>query len=770
MTLVQHEQFHAERTVLGVITAAGFGFAAGTALSHYVLPASWLYIVSAAMLIPALFCAVFLRGFRRRDGVAAFLFLALGMSWYSMYSGKFIDAAAQYADKTCTVTVRVDEYPYRDGDYASLNVTLAERGEPSLGIAVSDYSGTLPELRPGDLAEMELELMDAGERYGEATDVYAARGVHLRAYYVALHGVERDGRSALYFPQELMNAVRGSIVRVFPEDVQDIMLALLIGDTHGVYEDVELDNALSVTGVAHVVSVSGMHLGFLYSALSALLGRRRAFFVGVPVLVLFTFMAGCSSAIVRACVMLVLSMLGTVLKRDYDPLAGLAMALLLLLAENPVSVASVSLQLSFASMLGLILITPRLNRWFNRRFRGAKGRVKGICRTAWSAFSASLGATVFTAPVVAVIFGYVSLLSPLANLLTLWAVSLAFTLGFAAAALGLIYAPLGIACAWLAAWPARYFVWCISLLARIPYAAVYTADGGVVWWLLFTYAVFIAAIVMRRRRGLRLAVPALCSAAVLAAVLISSALRTADERSVTVLDVGQGQSIALLSGESAMVVDCGGMGSWDDAGDVASEYLLGRGRYGIDALVLTHLHSDHADGAARLMTRVKVGTLYMPEGTDDSDGELAGILEAAARRGTDVVEISEDTAVSLPGLELSLTAPQDTGDENERGLVVRASIGEYDTVITGDVGAPTERLLAEEGKLPPSELLIAGHHGSRSSNSFELVSAVRPETVVVSVGYNSYGHPTDEALVRLAVTGADIYRTDVNGDVTVTIE
>lgn len=770
MTLVQHEQFHAERTVLGVITAAGFGFAAGTALSHYVLPASWLYIVSAAMLIPALFCAVFLRGFRRRDGVAAFLFLALGMSWYSMYSGKFIDAAAQYADKTCTVTVRVDEYPYRDGDYASLNVTLAERGEPSLGIAVSDYSGTLPELRPGDLAEMELELMDAGERYGEATDVYAARGVHLRAYYVALHGVERDGRSALYFPQELMNAVKGSIVRVFPEDVQDIMLALLIGDTHGVYEDVELDNALSVTGVAHVVSVSGMHLGFLYSALSALLGRRRAFFVGVPVLVLFTFMAGCSSAIVRACVMLVLSMLGTVLRRDYDPLAGLAMALLLLLAENPVSVASVSLQLSFASMLGLILITPRLNRWFNRRFRGAKGRVKGICRTAWSAFSASLGATVFTAPVVAVIFGYVSLLSPLANLLTLWAVSLAFTLGFAAAALGLIYAPLGIAFAWLAAWPARYFVWCISLLARIPYAAVYTADGGVVWWLLFTYAVFIAAIVMRRRRGLRLAVPVLCSAAVLAAVLISSSLRTADERSVTVLDVGQGQSIALLSGESAVVVDCGGMGSWDDAGDVASEYLLGRGRYGIDALVLTHLHSDHADGAARLLTRVKVGTLYMPEGTDDSDGELAGILEAAARRGTEVVEISEDTAVSLPGLELSLTAPQDTGDENERGLVVRASIGEYDTVITGDVGAPTERLLAEEGKLPPSELLIAGHHGSRSSNSFELVSAVRPETVVVSVGYNSYGHPTDEALVRLAVTGADIYRTDVNGDVTVTIE
>lgn len=760
--------------VLDVVTAAGFGFAAGTALSHYVLPAAWLYIASAVMLIPVLFCAVFLRGFARRDGVAAFLFLALGMSWYAMYSSDYLDAAAQYAGETRTVTVRVDEYPYRDGEYASVDVTLAEPGEPALGIAVSDYSGAMPELRPGDLAELELKLMDAGVRYGEATDVYAARGVHLRAYFVALHGTDRDWRSALYFPQELMNAVRHSIVRVFPEDVRDIMLALLIGDTAGVYEDAELDNALSVTGVAHVVSVSGMHLGFLYSALSTLLGKKRAFYVGVPVLVLFTFMAGCSSAIVRACVMLVMSMLGTVLRRDYDPLTGLALSLLLLLALNPVSIASVSLQLSFASMLGLILITSRLDarisRFFWKNRKRMKRWVRRVCRTALSGASASLGATVFTAPVIALTFGSVSIISPIANVLTLWAVSMAFTLGFAAAALGLLFVPLGAACAWVAAWPARYFVACIALLARIPYAAVYTADGGVVWWLMFTYAAFITAFLMRRRRGMRFAVPTLCSAAVLVAVLISASMRTADERSVTVLDVGQGQSVALLSGESAVVVDCGGMGSWDDAGDVASEYLLGRGRYGIDALVLTHLHSDHADGAARLMTRVKVGTLYIPEGTDDSDGELAGILSAAERRGTEVVEISEDTAVSLPGMELSLTAPQETGDENERGLVVRASIGEYDAVITGDVGASTERLLVADSKLPPSELLVAGHHGSAGSNSFELVSAVRPETVVISVGYNSYGHPTDEALVRLAVTGAEIYRTDVNGSVTVAIE
>lgn len=753
-----------------MVTAAGFGFALGAALAHYVLPRSWLGIAAAVMLLPALICAVFLRGFKRRDGVAAFLFLALAVFWYGAYSGTYLDAAAQYADTVGTVTVRVDEYPYRDGDYASVNVTLAEPGMPALGIAVSDYDGALPELRPGDLAELELRFIDASERYGEATDVYAAKGVHLRAYFAALHGVERDAKSALYFPQELMESVRGSISASFPENVRDIMLALLIGDTHGVYEDCELDNALSVTGVAHIISVSGMHLGFLWAALGALLGKRRATVVGIPVIVLFTFMAGCSSAIVRACVMLVLSMAGTLLHRDYDPLSGLAIAVLILLAVNPVSVASASLQLSFGSMLGLILVTPRLERRLARRIKRLPKLRRRIARTAWTSVCASLGATVFTAPIVAALFGYVSIVSPIANLLTLWAVSLAFTLGFAAAALGLIFAPLGAAAAWIAAWPARYFVWCITWLARIPYAAVYTADGGVVAWLLFTYALFIAAILLRRRGAMRIAVPALCSAAMLAAVLISARAATSRERSITVLDVGQGQSIALLSGESAVVVDCGGMGTWDDAGDVTSEYLLGRGRYEIDALVLTHLHSDHADGAARLMTRVKVGTLYIPAGTPDEDGELEAILDAAERSSTAVVELENDISVEFPGLELDINAPREAGDENERGLVLRASIGEYDAVITGDINMAGERQLVEEGKIQRSELLIAGHHGSRFSNSFELVSAVKPETVVISVGYNSYGHPTDEAIVRLGVTGADIYRTDVNGDVTINIE
>ncbi len=758
------------------LATAGFAFAGGIALAHYVLPEGWRLIAAGIALLLIVPSAAALRAERRLVCVLVCVFAALGLAWYGLYSHTFLDAADEFAGTTQTVTVRVDEYAYRDGDYASVKVTLAERGQARLGISVSDYDGALPELRPGSLAELELRFVDASTRYGEATDVYAARGVHLRAYYVACHGVSRDWKSALYFPQELLRLMGESISTAFPEDVRDIMLALLIGETGGVYADYELDNALSITGVAHVISVSGMHLSFLWAAVTLLCGKRRAALVGAPLIVIFTLMMGCSSAIVRACVMLLLSMAAPLLRRESDAVTSLALALLILLTANPMSIASASLQLSFGSMLGLVLLSPRLYKYLSERFNRKEMKARRMRSTVITSVSSSIGATVFTLPLVAMLFGYVSLVSPVANLLTLWCVSAAFTVGFAAAAVGIIVPVAGAALAWIAAWPARLFVLVIELLAKLPYAAVYTANSLVVWWLVFTYAAFVLAFFLYPKdsdgkRHLRPLMPAACSAALLIVVLAAARMQTENEHSITVLDVGQGQSIALISGESAVVVDCGGMGTWDDAGDTASEYLLGRGRYSIDALVLTHLHSDHANGAARLLTRVNVGALYIPAGTDDSDGELPGILAAAEKNGTQVVEIgAEDEELELAGLNLQLLAPRSVGDENERGLIILAAIGSYDAVITGDAGAAVERILVESGDLPRSELLIAGHHGSRYSNSFDLVYAVRPETVVVSVGYNSYGHPTDEALARLAITGAEIYRTDLNGNVTVRID
>ncbi len=754
------------------LVCAALSFAGALAAAHYLLPFDVLLWCAAGLALLCIPGLIFLRDMVRSRAVLICSFAALGLCWYSAYTTIYVAPAEELVGRELTVTARVLGYPERDDGYAYVELRLQQEGLPHLKAAVYDYNEIMPELRPGDVAEFPLSFIPALEKYGEDTDRYSSRGLLLRAY---LEGdaecVRRDGLSFLSFPAELSELVQNKVEELFPEDVRALMSGLLIGDTGGLYDDYELDNALSVAGIRHVVAVSGMHLSFLYAVLAALFGKRRASVIGVPVLVLFTFVAGCTASVVRACVMLILVMLAPLFRREADGLTSLCAGLFILVLVNPLSIAAAGLQLSFASMAGIILLTPRVYAALDAKYRRGdnKRRPNAALRFVMASVSSSVGSMAFTTPVVALIFGYVSLVAPLTNLVTLWAVSVAFTAGYAAVLCGLVSAWLGSAIAWSAAWFARYICFAAKTLASLPYSAVYTADRLVPWWLALAYAEFGAAWLLRdRKRGFRVLAPALCTALTLAFVIFTAWSQSRSESSVTVLDVGQGQSVAVLHGGHAVLVDCGGMNSWDNAGDTASEYLLGRGLGGIDALVLTHLHADHANGVERLLSRIDVAELYLPAGTDDSDGLLKGILEGAERNGTAVHYVSEgDVAFDCGELEISLFAPIEAGDENERGIIVLASVGDFDALIMGDVNASVERRLVERSVLPDTELLVAGHHGSGSSTSFELLEAADAEAAVISVGWNSYGHPSPETLRRLELFGVEIYRTDEDGSVTV---
>ena len=234
------------------------------------------------------------------------------------------------------------------------------------------------------------------------------------------------------------------------------MRALLTGDSSGLDDDYELEHALDESGIRHVVAVSGMHLSYLYAFIAAIAGRRRASKLGIPAAILFTFMAGATPSIVRACVMLLLVMAAPLARREADGLTSLGAALLLLLIINPLSIASAGLQLSFAAMAGIITVTPAVYGFIDSRWKKPEGRRGRIRSFVIATLAGTAGSTVFTAPIVALTFGYVSLVAPLTNLLTLWAVSACFILGLSAVIVGFIFEPLGAAAAYVCAYGARY--------------------------------------------------------------------------------------------------------------------------------------------------------------------------------------------------------------------------------------------------------------------------------------------------------------------------
>jgi len=281
----------------------------------------------------------------------------------------------------------------------------------------------------------------------------------------------------------------------------------------------------------------------------------------------------------------------------------------------------------------------------------------------------------------------------------------------------------------------------------------------------FVYGIFLLAWLLRPKNGRKYLFAAVSAVLTLAVTIHLGAARYGGKLDAVVLDMGQGQSVLLSSGDAFALVDCGSANSWYDAGGIAADHLLTMGCRELDHLILTHYDSDHVNGLASLLARLKVETLLVPsvqEG-NETEGEVRALTGAY---GVRIQTIQGRETIPLGEAELTLFPPvRESEEDNENGLSVLAAAGETELLITGDMDKTTERTLLETYDLPQAEYLVAGHHGSRNSTSQELLDTLEPEAVLISVGSNSYGHPAEEVLRRAAESGCAIYRTDLQGSI-----
>lgn len=738
---------------------AALPFAAAIFLAEYLLPVKGLPYLSAAFLLVSPL-AFRWKGKTRKKALILLAASALGFGWFFAFYHLRVQKCEALAGQDVTVQARVIAYPYETDDYSRVDVILTDPSLPRVKAALFLYEGQLPELEPGD--EIEAELRMAREPLRQAD-----RNIYLRGY-IQDESLTVTGRWEywwLSFPTRLAHGLSRLCDEIFPDFAAPYIKGILTGDTADLKQDGSAYTDLRLSGMAHVVAVSGMHLSFLVSLTGIVLGRgRRASAVGLGLIVLFVFLAGATPSVVRAGFLNGMLLLAPLLDRERDGLTSLAAALSILLLINPKAAGSLSLQLSFAAAAGLELFYPLTEKW-RRRFgkRSLFGAVAG-------SFGCTVGASVFTVPLSALYFGTVPLLSPVSNLLTLWMVEIIFCGGFLLCLLALLLP----AAAALLAWVPAGLVWICrtvyGFVASLRGACLYTDNPAVWLWLIFVYAIFAAFYYLRgSKRRFRPLIPASLSVMALCLVLLGTWLLGPRGSYAAALDVGQGSCTVLLCGGAVTVVDCGGSGA-DNAGDTAANYILSRGQQDVDLLVLTHLHEDHSGGAVELMRRIKVRCLVLPADAEDEDGVRSELLAAAEQAGTEVIEADGAFAMQVGDMQLQLHLPQPGEKENERGLAVRADMNGKSIVITGDMDMEGEMKLTASGYLDKAAVYIVGHHGSRYSSSHYMLRVLQPETAIISVGSNSYGHPHNDTIERLMAWCNDIRRTDREGNITIRID
>ena len=749
------------------LTSAGLAFA--VFLSYYLLPFSALFpsalFAAAAALLLFLFCRRFPAG---RLCALLLLGAAVGLLAFLLHWHLTLRYAGEWDETEQTFSVRVMEPPERYDHYTRLHVQRLEK--PRLDLMLYDYGDRVVEsLQPGEILTVTVGLRRADLRYGERNDSYVSRDIYLTGTLKALENTGQVRRSIRTVAADLSGKLSDYAQQLFSDDTSVFMRALMLGDKTDFYRDTALYASMRGAGLMHVVAVSGMHIAFLVGVIQLLFGARPASSVaGLMLVWFFVLMTGATPSAVRAGIMQSVLLMAPVFRRENDGITSLAFALALILLVNPFSCASISLQMSFSAMAGMILLAEPLTDLF---CRALALRETSPWRKPVAVVAASLAVLATSTPFSVIHFGTFALYAPVSNLLGLWAVSLCFVGGYASVLASLIWEPLGLLFRFPTELLARYLRLLAGGICRLPHHVIVMQRTEMLLWLLSVYLLVLIAWRCRAGPRFRILLPlTLCVVSLTAALWsVRERYRSADGV-IAALDVGQGACVAVLSGDTTVLLDCGGTGTLTNAGETAANWLEAAGRNRVDLLILSHLHSDHCSGVPMLLELIPVGEIVLSPDADSDEAMLPEILEAAEKHGTEVKMIREDLVWSRGMLRLRAAAPSDTGTENERCIISLLSIGDYDMLFTGDAPAEAEEQYLKDRDLPDMELLIVGHHGSRTSTGEKLLETIRAEDAIISVGRNnSYHHPNREVLIRLQNSGCHIYRTDRNGTVEVRV-
>jgi competence protein ComEC len=583
---------------------------------------------------------------------------------------------------------------------------------------------------------------------------------------------------ALLHSGEIRERSEDGLGRGMPEREAALARGFVLGEDEGI--DAETIEDFRRSGLSHLLAVSGENVTLLALLAMPLLGmlgvplRERLVWV-LGAIAVYVPLTGAGPSIQRAGVMGAAGLLATLGGRRSSRLYALALAAAVTLAIDPGIAADVGWQLSFAAVIGILILAAPLRRAIGARI--GRGRWR---RALAEGIAVTVAATLATAPLIAFHFGTLSTTTLVANVLAMPAVAPAMWLGMASAAAsqvpGFPVEALNGLNALLLAYIAQVATWLGN--PSWAEAEVHLGLGGlaVSYLTLGAATVALARLARRqrlarargvpRRRRMRpgIALGAL-AALVLAASLAAGGGPAQTEGhaglQITVLDVGQGDAILLEPrGAPAVLVDGG------PPGDGLAAKLEDAGVERLGAALISHDQSDHAGGVDELLggfpvARLLYARLWRDTLTDARAGGAALVRLAAGevvRSGRLRLE------VLWPPPEL-LAEPVPGTDPNQLALVLLARWRGFRMLLTAD---------AEAGDVPidpgPVDVLKIAHHGSEDTGLGALLDRARPSLAVISVGSgNSYGHPTPATLATLAAHGVPTLRTDLDGDVVIDV-
>ncbi|SPF34645.1 DNA internalization-related competence protein ComEC/Rec2 [Candidatus Desulfosporosinus infrequens] len=608
---------------------------------------------------------------------------------------------------------------------------------------------------------------------------------------------------------KIRQLVRSRLQAWDPEET-GVLEGIFFGDSSRIPDSVQ--ERYKVTGVLHVFAASGSNVAFVLGLSWLLLSFfPKQIRIGGTILALLLYAALCggNASIVRATVLGIVVLLGRLGRGHVATLRWLFLAAVGLFIQNPLIIRDLGFQLSFAAAWGIVVLTPRILK--GKLFERLPNLLRFVV-------AGTLAAQVATLPLLISAFHRLSLIGFLANVFILFILGSVLEVGLIGVMLsfsGVLSAPLFQVSLWLLAGTNSI----LKLLAEFPYADVWVLNPGPFFWLIWYGGIgvalwgkervlfivkgkllhldrglrAIAARLLKRcplgiRRtaqclGLKMSRSSMVSKRLLVrwggilliVLLLWSPWNSQNDLEVVMIDVGQGDSILIRTPQKhAILIDTGPRSERFDAGErIVLPYLLERGTGHLEALLITHEHQDHIGGARAVLANIPtdwVGVPAVEERLENKEWQEGLPIELINKtEGLRILQAGDridlDSGAWLDVLGPYRVLAGTHSDPNNNSLVLKLNYLGQSVLLTGDMEQEEMEEIAETGVDLENDLFKEPHHGSQFSLVRPWLDAIHPQAVWISVGKNTFGHPSPEVLKYWEERQIPVYRTDEHGTV-----